>query len=285
MSEAVCDFLVNSVSWKHKANSMNNRFFRQPNFIIMVVIILCPLYATMAQNTINYNSQPIPISNDGQFALPNYAMSRNPAMDQLFSNVRNHEGRVDWINAVGSPYLSEGFLPCKLYVGDEFAGDFFYRHNAYNDEIEIKDYFQDSVKQSLHTDKRFRLIDGSKEISLKTLYTEDEIYRNGYLTLIGKGERFSLYSRTKVKFIEGTQPVNSLVRPTPDKFSNYTDYYYSSAAKEEDVAYFLPDRKNKFISSFDSDVAPKLKSFIKENKINIKKETDLLLVIDYLNTL
>ncbi len=270
---------------KQNANSMNDRYFRQSYFGLLVALLLCPLYAVLGQNTINYSAQAVPNSNDGQFPLPNYAMSRNPAMDQLFSNVRNHEGRVDWINAVGSPYLSEAFLPCKLYVGDEFAGDFFYRHNAFNDEIEIKDYLQDTVKHSLHTDKSFRLIDGDKEISLKTLYTEDEIYRNGYLTLIGKGDNYSLYERTKVKFIEGTQPVNSLVRPTPDKFSNYTDYYYSSDAREKDVAYFLPDREKKFVSTFGSDISSKLKSFIRENDINIKKETDLLLVIDYLNSL
>ena len=192
----------------------NNKSKKCLGFLSFVAL-LTTLAPALAQNTINYNSQPVPVSNDGLFALPNYAMQRNPAMDQLFSNIRNHEGKVDWVNAVGSPYMSEGFLPCKIYVGEEFAGNFYYRHNAYNDEIEIKDYPGDPEKMSLHTDKRFRLVAGDTELSLKTLVTENGSYRNGYLNLISSGDRFKLYTRTKVKFTEATQPVNSLVRPTP----------------------------------------------------------------------
>jgi hypothetical protein len=227
----------------------------------------------------------MPNSESGVIAIANYAMRRSPAMDHLFSNVRNHEGKVDWINAVGSPYMSEDFLPCKIYVGDEFAGNFYYRHNAYNDEIEIKDYPQDPEKLSLHTDKRFRLLSADKELSLFTLVTEDGSYRNGYLNLIARGDRFKLYTRTKVKFTEATKPVNSLVRPTPDKFTPFVDYYYADSQKEKGVAYYLEDRKKKFLATFDMEISGQLKEFIKEQKINVKKEEDLIKVFDYLNSI
>lgn len=257
--------------------------------IILIWAVLSALLGittVQGQRAFNYNSQAAPTTESGIIAIANYAMQRNPAMDFLFSDVRNHDGgKVDWINAVGSPYMSEGFLPCKIYVDDEFAGDFYYRHNAYNDEIEIKDYPEDPEKLSLHTDKRFRLLSGDKELSLKNLVIEDGSYRNGYLNLISRGERFKLYTRTKVKFTEATQPVNSLVRPTPDKFTNYTDYYYSDSKKELDVAYYLKDRKRKFIQSFDKSIAGKLKDFIKEHKINVKKQEDLIKVFSFLNSL
>lgn len=252
---------------------------------LVFLALLSGITAGSAQNTINYNSEAAPSSSAGVLARANYAMLRNPSNDLLFSDVRNHEGRVDLVNAVGSPYMSEGFLPCKIYVVEEFAGNFYYRHNAYNDEIEIKDYPEDPETVSLHTDKQFRLISGDKELSLKTLVTENGSYRNGYLNLISSGGRFNLYTRTKVKFTEATKPVNSLVRPTPDKFTSYIDYYYSDTTKEQDVAYYLEDRKNKFIASFDKAIAPELKAFIKERKINVKKQEDLIQVFDFLNSL
>lgn len=255
--------------------------------IILKWALLCVVFGmtTARGQTINYNSQAAPTSEAGMIAISNYAMQRNPAMDLLFSDVRNHEGKVDWVNAAGSPYMSEGFLPCKIYVGDEFAGDFYYRHNAYNDEIEIKDYPQDPEKLSLHTDKRFRLVSGDQELSLKTLVTEDGSYRNGYLNLISTGERFKLYTRTKVKFTEATQPVNSLVRPTPDKFTKYIDYYYSDSEKELDVAYYLEGKKKKFVNAFDKSISGKLKVFIREHKIRVKKQEDLIKVFNFLNSI
>ncbi len=254
-------------------------------YTLVFLALLSGMTAGSAQNTINYSAQAAPSSEAGIFGIANYAMLRNPAMDQLFSDVRNHEGRVDWINAVGSPYMSEDFLPCKIYVGEEFAGNFYYRHNAYNDEIEIKDYPEDPEKVSLHTDKQFRLVSMDKELSLKTLVTDDGSYRNGYLNLISSGARFNLYTRTKVKFTEATKPVNSLVRPTPDKFTNYIDFYYSDTTKEKDVTYFLEDRKKKFTASFDKAIVPELKAFIKERNINVKKQEDLIQVFDFLNSL
>jgi hypothetical protein len=63
------------------------------------------------------------------------------------------------------------------------------------------------------------------------------------------------------------------------------DYYYADSQKEKGVAYYLEDRKKKFLATFDMEISGQLKEFIKEQKINVKKEEDLIKVFDYLNSI
>ncbi|RIV72012.1 hypothetical protein [Flagellimonas aequoris] len=189
------------------------------------------------------------------------------------------------LNTVGSPYLNENFVPCKVYYKDELVGNMYYRHNAYNDEIEIKDSsLPEENPTSLATMKQLKVVDQvtGQEISMMTYENKDELVKNGYFYIIDEGKDYNLLFKKNVKFTEGTKPVNSMVRPTPNKFSQFVEFYYMKDGAK--FAQLIPTNKGKFVKTFGSANEEELKDYIKEQNINLKDENDLIKVFNYLNS-
>jgi hypothetical protein len=166
------------------------------------------------------------------------------------------------------------------------VGNFYYRHNAYNDEIEIKDtQYMEEEASSLVTQKELRLVDRKdhKELALKVYRNKEGEVRNGYLYKLNKGKNYTLYYKNSVKFTEGTHPVSSMVRPTPNKFTHFTEYYYMAAGSR--VAEYLGPRKGDFIDAVKKDLREQLKQYVKNERISLKKKEDLVATFTFLNTL
>ncbi|MBC2839611.1 hypothetical protein [Robiginitalea sp. SC105] len=218
---------------------------------------------------------PVQLRYDGSSATQN----------EFFNQLRNKkEINTGVLETVGTPYIEDDFKPCEIFFGDEKIGKFFYRHNALNDEIEIKDsQVAGEEVSSLATMRQLTLIDleNGNELSLMTYENKKDQMRNGYLYRLKDGDKYSLLFKKNVKFTQGTQPVNSLVRPTPNKFSLFIEYYYFTP--DGKVAQYLPTRKNRFIRSFDKSLQDKLKEFIDEQDINLNQEEDLVRVFSFLN--
>ena len=150
-------------------------------------------------------------------------------MGTLFARMRTVKDIKSDLPTAGSVYIDETFKPCKIYYNTEFVGDFFYRHNAFNDEIEIKDSSSpyDNDVSSLVAMRQLKLIDteAQTELSLHVYETREENLRNGYLYELSAGPKYNLYYKNNVKYTQGTHPVTSLTRPTPNKFSHFVEYY------------------------------------------------------------
>ena len=205
---------------------------------------------------------------------------------EFFAEMRKKKDFKSDLPTVGSIYIDETFLPCKVYYEDDLVGDFFYRHNAFNDEIEIKDtQLAEEPESSLMTIKELRLLDpiGNKELALRVYENDKGELRNGYLYRLGEGEKYDIFFKNSGKYTEGTHPVYSLVRPTPNKFSHFTEYFFLK--KGDKVAKYVEQKDRKFVKSFDKSIQEPLATFLKEEKINLKKEEDLIKTFNYLNTL
>lgn len=237
----------------------------------------------MAQTTINYNTSSRPAGDAAMEAAANMMTRRNPSNDFLFSNVRNAEVNVDWKNASGSPYLNESFSPCKLYSNNEQIGSFYYRYNAYSDEIELKESLSSPQISSLVQNKQFRLSDGSNIYTYNTIVSKKNEYSEGHLNLLEDGEHFSLFRKDFVTFKKGAPAANSMVKATPDKFTNFTEFYYVDKSSGNEQAYFLDNNLKNFLNSQKKNEKEKIKTIIKEQKLNTKKEADLILLFRLLN--
>ncbi|ALM07894.1 hypothetical protein SB49_08845 [Sediminicola sp. YIK13] len=237
----------------------------------------------MAQTTINYNNSSRPAGDAAMEAAANLMTRRNPSNDFLFSNVRNAEVTVDWKNASGSPYLNESFSPCKLYMDKEQLGNFYYRYNAYSDEIELKESLSSPQISSLVQNKQFRLIDGSNNYTYNTIISKKNKQSEGHLNLLEDGEHFSLFRKDFVTFKRGAPAANSMVKATPDKFTNFTEYYYLDKSSGDDQAYYLDNNLKNFLNSQKKNEKEKIKTIIKEQKLNTKKEAELILLFRLLN--
>ncbi|MGB5554307.1 MAG: hypothetical protein WBM83_06585, partial [Flavobacteriaceae bacterium] len=207
-------------------------------------------------------------------------------LGNLFAEMRKKKNITSDLPTVGSIYIDDTFLPCKVYYEDDLVGNFFYRHNAFNDEIEIKDTkYAEEPESSLLTIKELRLLDpvGNKELALRVYENKKGELRNGYLYRLGEGKNYDIFFKNNVKYTEGTRPVNSLTRPTPNKFSHFTEYYFIK--KGDKKAHYVEQKNSKFVKAFDKSIRENLSSFLKNEKINLKKEEDLIKTFEYLNTL
>ncbi|MEB8330004.1 hypothetical protein OO009_11610 [Flavobacteriaceae bacterium KMM 6897] len=203
-----------------------------------------------------------------------------------FSEMRKKLNTPSDLETVGSVYIDDRFLPCTVYYNDEAIGDFYYRHNAFNDEVEIKDtQLGEEPESSLATIKELRLVDGkdNKELALKAYQNKKDIVRNGYLYQLHDGEKYDLFFKNNVKYTEGTHPINSMVKATPNKFSHFTDFYFMKNGDK--LAYYIEHKKSQFLREFEKDKRDSLASYIKEEKINLRKEEDLMKVFTYLNSI
>ena len=220
----------------------------------------------------------------GQYGLSQPENFSQQGQGELFSAMRKKRDVSNDLPTVGSIYINDVFQECEVYYKDEVVGNFYYRHNAFNDEIEIKDTkLNDEKESSLATVKELRVvntIDG-RELSLSTYKNKEETIRNGYLYTLVEGEKYSLYYRNRVRFKEGMKAVNSMVRSTPNKFTHFTDYYIVQGG--EPVANYFSG-KMKDLEMFINDDINNAKSYLKENKLSTKKIEDLTSLFNFLNS-
>ncbi len=195
---------------------------------------------------------------------------------------RNAKSADRYAEFQGSPYISNTFLPTTMFYNDENLGTIFYRYNALNEEIEIKKTnSEEETAKSLSRDKEVSILSNGKKLSFKTFVTSKNKTLNGYLTTLMDGKTFKLFKRTHVKFTEGKPAANSFVKAVPSRFSQFTEYYYQKEGVNRMDEITL--KNSKLIKLVDDSKKEGLKSYLKENDLNIKDEADLIRAFEFLN--
>lgn len=196
---------------------------------------------------------------------------------------RDDKRKKNYDSFQGSPYVAEVFLPSTLFFKDENLGTIFYRHNALNDEIEIKkSNLEDESERGLARDKDISILVNGKKMSFKTFVTSKKRTLNGYLITLKEGKKYDLYKRTHVKYTEAQAAANSFTKAIPARFAQFTEYYFQKDGinRMDEV----PARNGKLLKLLDTDSKSKLKAFIKDNDLNIKNEADLIKAFEFLNS-
>jgi hypothetical protein len=203
----------------------------------------------------------------------------NHAMGSISDKLKKIDYSDDTIE--GTPYMSNTFSLATIYYGDEIVGDLYYRYNAYNEEVEIKDQNIDGAPiKGLGKDKKIKLMVNGKPMSFKTFIDKKGNTKNGYLTLLTDGE-LKLYKHLKVTFKEAKKAENSLVKGNPAKFSQATRYYIESA--DGNRINYVELNNKKVLNLLSNDKKKVLSDYLKENKLKIKNEQDLIQVVTFLN--
>jgi hypothetical protein len=189
---------------------------------------------------------------------------------------------VDWEEFQGSPYTSKEFEPAELFYKNDKIGTIFYRHNALNEEIEIKDTKTQQGIRGLNRDKNIILKIDGKPMRFMTFIDKGGNTMNGYLTQLVKGEHYDLYRRVHVKFTEGAPAQNSFVKAIPSRFSQFTEYYIQK--KGVDRVDELQQKNSKvFALAENSEQKQLLKAFLKDNNLDVDKEEDLVRLVMFLD--
>lgn len=151
----------------------------------------------------------------------------------------------------GSPFFEDKFQKGTLdYFGRKVKGDSFFRHNAYNDEIEIGEHpDQKEAKEIIiQSPKVICYINNEKYVYLP--FKGKDLISNqlGYLIVLYQGENYTLYVRRVKEFKEATTARTSYERSFPPRFVPKVGYYVSInqstaipiEAKVSKITKFLP---------------------------------------------
>jgi hypothetical protein len=192
----------------------------------------------------------------------------------------NSKRNINWEEFQGSPYVSDVFKPTQLFYKDENMGNIFYRYNALNEEVEIKESLTQQGVRGLSRDKNIRIFRDGRPMSFHTFIDRKGNTLNGYLTHLYDGETYDLYKRTHVKYTEGSKAANSFVKATPSRFTHFEEFYLQKKGVDR-IDEFLPKKSGLY--QLEPEKKETLKVFFKEHKPDLDSEADLIKVLEYLD--
>lgn len=173
-------------------------------------------------------------------------------------------------NAIGSTYLNESFSPGVIVIkntGQKIS--FPMRYNALSNEIEIER--KNRVEAIKPVGESEVLLNNKTFVAVKHPATNNLIYVEKLV-----GVKAKLYDFFEVKL---NKAINDSMLGVDDK-----DEYVI----KEQLFYQLPDTSIKELPNKKKDLVKLFKDeqkFISENKLNLKKKEDLILLFQHLNTI
>lgn len=242
-------------------------------FILFAVLSLTFVNAQTTGQVPTYNS----FSADGGVtdALLNYA-------DGNLSENYSEQSEVNDPYIQGSPYTSNTFSPTPIYDKNEAVGQIFFRYNALNEEIEImNNKVEGETIRSLVKNKELSIRPNGKKMSFKTFVTAENRTVNGYLTELVDGENFDLFKRIHVTFTEAKAAENTFTKDTPARFTKFIEFYVQKKGINR-IDEVLP-KKTKLLKLLADSKKEATNQFIKDNKLNLKNEADMIKVFEFLN--
>ncbi|OBS12081.1 hypothetical protein ATE49_08135 [Elizabethkingia miricola] len=151
------------------------------------------------------------------------------------------------------------------------------RYNAYEDEMEFmqdgKNYFANKeegiVIKMPEINKTYKAI--------KYLYN-DKSYFN-YLVALSLGSKFNLYKKESIELLKGEKSPSAYGKDANDYFTRAKDLYLIGNKKVLDK---FPKTTKEAIALF-SPVKNDVAEFIKNQKINVNKEEDMIKLVNFVN--
>ena len=181
----------------------------------------------------------------------------------------------------GSPYFNEDFVSGNiLSKGKTIATNQIVRYNVNKEEFEIRDS-KDSNSKTVKTILRSENITIEMGDHSFEYISDAKNKLRGYFIPLITGGKNSLYKKIKKEYIPSQKAINSM---TSDVAALY---------KEKEILY-LVDGDGKFIELTSSkkdrlnafgDTKKNVKDYAKQNKLNLKKEEDLIKIVTYTNSL
>lgn len=181
----------------------------------------------------------------------------------------------------GSPFANETFVSGALLSNNGvLISNIFLRYNAYQDEFQVK-------KLMNAAETNLEAIRKTQDVYIKIA---NDIYSykipdatqgiGGYYQILLEGNTFDLFKKNSKKYIEGADSVNKMTGNHAARIVDESFYYLVNS---EGKFMELPSSKSKKIDAIGGENKNNLKKFIKTNKLNIKKEEDLIKIISHIN--
>lgn len=185
-------------------------------------------------------------------------------------------------NTRGSIYNTKEFQRGSIVVdGKVAASNVGLRYNAQSEEIEYK-------KQLNSSGTVVNVLKKSENIEVRILNdryvyrpSPGKQYKDGYLIVLEENEKLTLFKKLSKEFVEGKKSVNTYTRDVPDTFKERENLFIQ--LKGEDIKEVSNSRgkRKKIFSTNQSEMS----TFIKKEKLNLRKNEDLIKALIHFSSL
>lgn len=197
-------------------------------------------------------------------------------IDGVEHNIRL--SRESLSSANGSPFINDKFELVKFKKLDNRV--FLARYNANLGEMQIKR--ENDTIALVNTEELELTFTQSNKVYKTHSYTNNEdVSKRGFLVVLMESDSLALLKEEVVKFYNKKPPSNSYEKMKPAEFRRLSDVYYYRSGNNISL---LPQKRKDFLKLFPNQES-EIKSFIKENKINLKKEDELITLFNYIENL
>jgi len=179
----------------------------------------------------------------------------------------------------GSPFLNEKFA--SGVVSDNSKHQNYglqVRYNVFYDEIEIYDKERNTMSVLLKLPEYTCNLNNQyfQYFNFKNGINEEV---NGYFIELIKGE-MKLFMKYDCSFSAGKPSLNTLTPDVKPSFTISKNYY----VLKDEVLVQIPKKKKKVLTLF-GDYQKGVSAYITKNKLNVKKERDIVKIISFYNSL
>lgn len=180
----------------------------------------------------------------------------------------------------GSPYLFRNFTKGEAISNDNIRYvNANFRFNIYTDQIEYEKYGEIYILNN-PGDFEYFIIDDNI-FCYRLFITSDGLLKKGFFQLLNKGEDATLFKKKNVKFVPPKE-AEAYAPANPAKFMSASDHYYISFHEKPLVMLNL--KKKEFLTVF-TEKTSEIENYIANQKLSIRKEEDLLKIVEFYNKL
>ena len=207
-----------------------------------------------------------------------YADGSSQNMSNVFVNVNSNQSST----IKGSKYLNEDFISTKISsMPDQIFG---VRYNVYDDQMEFQGI--DNTVYSLNKDDdsiKITFTAANESYSIFSYIDDNGRTKKGYFIKLNNDGENLILKKHRVVFYEEQASKTGYDAPKPAMYKNMKDRIYIKLANKEAV--LLPTKKKKLVKELFSENPKIILDFINSNKIKLSNEADLIIFVNYLNTL
>ena len=182
-------------------------------------------------------------------------------------SVQNNKDLSQAAKAMGSPYITQEFLPAVITGHDKSIN---LRYNAYTDEMEFK---MNQVDYNLSKEEYPEVFIGPEKTRyIYTSYTDGKTKVSGFLRTIAEHDKVAFYIKESITYTPAVASSNGYGSDKPAIYKRAKDRLF---VKVNGNIIEMPTNKKKFAALF-SENEKQISSYISSEKIALTKETDLL---------
>lgn len=204
-------------------------------------------------------------------------------------NTQERSNPIKLSDIKGSPYLNDRFMQGEIIIGEESEGHHNLRYNIYSDQIEV--LREDNVQNASSEDPKYDVILKLDKIKIildgKTIepyyhLTDSNKTIKSFFIEVYKNNKYTLLNKKRCVLTPAQKATTPNQADRAARFNIYDDYYVLTDS--EQYPQKLELKKRTFAKSFPEYSKP-LKEYLKKEEINLKKQEDLIKVLDYLSVL